>query len=163
MQLLRVARHLKEELGVTKFDLEFLGEGPLEGPMKSYISRYGLEENVRLCGQVPHQVLLETLVSSDIFCFPSLHEACPIVLIEAMALGKPLVAFNYPFAREIVGKEFAELLASSTLDFARKIVYLMKNDGDRLKLGRTLYNHAAQFDSSNIAAEYQTAYQGLIR
>ncbi len=163
MQLLRVARHLREELGVTNFDLRIFGEGPLEGVMRSYISRYGLQENVQLCGRVPLEALLGELASSDVFCLPSLYETCCVVLIEAMALGKPVVAFNFPFNREIMGEELIALFASDMLDFARKVAYLLKHDDERRKFGAVLYDRALNFDSSNIAADYQTAYENLVR
>jgi glycosyltransferase involved in cell wall biosynthesis len=68
--------------------------------LRAFVSRLGLEERVRFLG---HRVdVPEVLAASDIFVFPSLYEGLGGALIEAMALGMPIVASDLPALREIV-------------------------------------------------------------
>jgi len=162
LHLLRIARCLIDELGVTRFDLQVFGSGPMEQLMRRYIARFGLERNVRLRGHVSRRTLLTNLASSDIMCFPSLYEACPLAMIEAMALRKPVVTFDLPFSREILGENCDMLVAEDTLDYARKLVHLIDSPADRAQLGRILGARAEIFDSSRTAASYRAIYEDLI-
>jgi len=109
---------------------------------------------------VQRKILLAELAASDIVCMPSLYEACPLAVIEAMAMGKPVVAFDLPYAREML-QDNGMLLASGGLDFAQKLGHLIRSQDDRTRLGRTLKNSVARFDSETIAMEYRDIYAGL--
>jgi glycosyltransferase involved in cell wall biosynthesis len=54
------------------------------------------------------------LDSLDIVCMPSRHEGMPLVLLEALALGKPVVASDVAGIREVVGKSGAAVLVAPT-------------------------------------------------
>ena len=100
-------------LGISDFVLQIFGSGPLEQPLREYLARHGLERNIELRGHVPHRILLAGLADSDIVCVPSLYEACPVAVIEAMAMGKPVVAFDVPFARN-TPREWRTLASDSS-------------------------------------------------
>ena len=80
--------------------LIIVGTGELEGMVKDFIAKFNLEKRIHLLGfrnDIPD--LLKTF---DIFLLPSLWEGFGIVLIEAMASGKPIVATNASSIPEIV-------------------------------------------------------------
>ncbi len=160
-QLVRIVQHMVSGLGISDFDLQIFGSGPLERPLREYLTRHGLERNIKLRGHVPRRILLAGLADSDIVCMPSLYEACPVAVIEAMAMGKPVVAFDVPFAREMLQGSSA-LLASDSSDFAQKLAWLIRSPDDRKRLGRMLKDRAAIFDSTQIAMEYQAIYTSLV-
>ena len=160
LRLLKVARYLVEDLAVRNFELNVFGAGPLEEACRSYVSRNNLEANVKLRGFVDRRTLLKGLADSDIVCVPSYYEACPVSMIEAMAFGKPVVAFNLPYAREILPKE-KQMLASNEMDFATKLAQLVNSEGDRRRLGSIAMRQAAKFDSEKVAASYCAIYQSL--
>jgi L-malate glycosyltransferase len=66
------------------------GDGPLKSEALNYIKRQGLDENVKLLGFRSDPIDILSIL--DIFVLTSLHEGVPIVLLEAMALAKPIVA-----------------------------------------------------------------------
>lgn len=70
-----------------------IGEGSLRRPMKQRIERLGLEDRVLLPGLMPDRELHTFMAACDVFCLPSIErtEAFGIVLLEAMAFGKPLI------------------------------------------------------------------------
>lgn len=75
-------------------------EGHATAELERYRTAAGLERQVRFLGHrtdVP-----EILAAADLFVFPSLYEGLPGAVIEAMALGLPLVASDIAPVREVV-------------------------------------------------------------
>lgn len=77
------------------------GRGSEYHALESQISRLGMEERILLAGSTEDPTA--TLADSDVFVLPSRYEGFGIALIEAMAAGLPVVAFDCPAGpREIV-------------------------------------------------------------
>jgi glycosyltransferase involved in cell wall biosynthesis len=69
--------------------LGIIGDGELHRELETYVFDHGLEKKVFLPGQVPDAV--RYLRALDLFVFPSEHEGFGMALLEAMALGLPVV------------------------------------------------------------------------
>jgi len=157
MTLVKSIRHLLYDLRVSNFELRVFGTGPLYKALASYVRQNGLEAHVKLRGFVPRRTLLGEMIASDIVCVPSMYEACPLTMLEAMSLGKPVVAFDLPFSREILGRD-SGLLCKDSLDFARKLAQLIESSYDRNRHGRKVESQAKRFDASVIAKMYHRMY-----
>jgi rhamnosyl/mannosyltransferase len=74
------------------------GDGPLTPALKQRVKSKGLESRVILTGKIPFSEIHSYFELCDIFCLSSIErsEAFGVVLLEAMSLGKPLVATNVP-------------------------------------------------------------------
>ncbi len=66
------------------------GSGPMEAELKKEVKEAGLEKRVKFAGFVDH--VEELLVQADCFVFPSLQEGLPVAVMEAMAVGLPVIA-----------------------------------------------------------------------
>jgi len=88
--LIEAAKRLTKH--TTAFQLTVVGDGPLRESLQQQIDRAGLAEQVRLVGGVPSDRLGETLVAADGFLFTTEFEAFGLVVLEAMAVGLPVVA-----------------------------------------------------------------------
>ena len=162
LQLLESLQILRQRFRFDNFELNMFGRGPLERTICQLVSRLGLEQNVRLRGFVAHNELLVWLASSDLVCFPSLSECLPMALIEAMALGKPIVAFDKPFARETMG-DVGSPFARSIEHFATNLYRLCIDEGLRKRVGRALQQRArTEFDINIIARKYAKLYSDLV-
>ncbi len=75
-----------------KTKLFIAGTGPMFEPLKDLIKKMGLEERAILLGF--YEDLLGLLRSLDIFVLSSITESAPLVVLEAMAAGLPVVATN---------------------------------------------------------------------
>jgi glycosyltransferase involved in cell wall biosynthesis len=72
--------------------LEFFGSGPQEENLKKYIAVYGLNEQVKLCGNIKPDELVEVYKSAHFLMLPSRSEGWPKAVAEAMFWGSiPLV------------------------------------------------------------------------
>ncbi|MGA2973260.1 MAG: glycosyltransferase family 4 protein [Candidatus Bathyarchaeia archaeon] len=161
--LLRVISSITRDMSEVTFELQVFGRGPLENNLKRYVAQHNLSRIVTFHGHVAREIFLKNMNDCDIVCFPSLYEACPLLMMEAMAMGKPVVAFDRPFSEEIIGNERAKLLASDERDYGAKLVSLMKSEDDRLELGRRLRSKARNFDSAITASLYNEIYMRLFR
>jgi glycosyltransferase involved in cell wall biosynthesis len=74
--------------------LDLVGEGPEHSALGALAGRLGLGQWVRLAGSVPDPMPL--LRAADLFVLPSREEGMSIALLEAMALGIPVVATAIP-------------------------------------------------------------------
>jgi glycosyltransferase involved in cell wall biosynthesis len=69
-----------------------IGVVPEPGDVDSALETAGLTERVKLVGPVAHEQVPRYMGASDIFILPSKHEGAPRVVLEAMAMGLPVVA-----------------------------------------------------------------------
>lgn len=76
------------------------------------------------------------LDSLDIVCMPSRHEGLPLVLLESLALGKPVVASDVTGIREVVGESGAAQLvtAANAQELAEAVKGLMGGPAERRRL-----------------------------
>lgn len=73
-------------------ELVIVGDGPLRETLEHQISLAGLAERIALHGALPESETLDQVARADVFVLPSLMEGLPVVLMEAMALEKPVIA-----------------------------------------------------------------------
>lgn len=83
--------------------LYIAGDGELRREYEEYIKDLKLEERVILLGELSPDKVYSFLSNGDVFLFPSSWEAFGFSVVEAMAIGLPIVASDIPAMREIVG------------------------------------------------------------
>jgi len=82
--------------------IDIIGEGPERSKLQGLIERFGLQDSVTLHGNVPHTLVQNHLVNSDILSFPSVREFGGGVVVEAMAVGVVPVVCEYGGPAELV-------------------------------------------------------------
>jgi glycosyltransferase involved in cell wall biosynthesis len=97
---LAAVKQLKEEK--KNIQLVIVGSGPLWDEMVSYIQNNDLQGVVRMTGNIQHEEVIRIISESDIFILTSIHEGLPTVLVEAMALAKPVVVPRLEGISELV-------------------------------------------------------------
>lgn len=130
--LLPVLAKLKAE--TPPVHLVMIGEGPEFVRLKEQAAKLNIEDRVTCTGERPEASRL--LPAFDLFCFPSLSEGLPNVILEAAAAALPIVAWDLPFNREILDTQSAMLLPPEDLDaFAKAISVLIGDPNHRKALG----------------------------
>jgi len=71
--------------------LLIIGEGSVRRELESLSVKLNIDSSTRFLGHVPDEYLPEILASASVVSIPSLSEGLPIVLLEAMSMGKPVV------------------------------------------------------------------------
>lgn len=85
--------------------LRIIGSGAEGATLQNTIKKKNLTQSVAIEDFMTHKNLLEVFARSKIFVLPSYRESFGLVLVEAMACGTPVVAFDIKTGpREIVGR-----------------------------------------------------------
>ncbi len=114
----------------------FAGEGPQEGYLRSLAERLGVRENVTFSNYPfrAHSVIREM----DIFVLPSVRESFGFSALEALAFGKPVVAFGvggvYTFIKD--GETGLIVPARDVEGLAAALLELIDDPAKRVRLGR---------------------------
>lgn len=110
--------------------------GNLTSELENFKNHLGLNGQVRFLGH--RQDVAEILAAADLFVFPSLYEGLPGAVLEAMALGLPIVASDIPPVREVVEESRNALLvaSASSTELAKAIVTLLADRDKALAYGR---------------------------
>jgi glycosyltransferase involved in cell wall biosynthesis len=163
LNLIEVFKIVSER--VKNVNLQIVGEGPLRQAVERKIEEYGLQDRVTLHGEVTHQRALEILASSAIYVLTSVEEAQSISLIEAMALGKPVVATSVGGVPEIVLDGMNGLLTPPRLPgrMAQLIEQLLRDPALAENLGKAAAASVKDFSWNNIALEYLNIYRQVCR
>ena len=109
------------------------GEGPALAHCKRYAASLGLQQHVRFVGYLSRSsALLDCYRAGDLFVFASKTETQGLVLLEAMALGVPVVSTAYMGTTDIVRPQRGALHAPDDEEgFANGVVELLRNPARR--------------------------------
>jgi glycosyltransferase involved in cell wall biosynthesis len=92
--------------------LTVVGDGPDAERLRGQVSRHGIADRVTLTGALDAEAVTQRLSTADIFCLPSFAEGVPVVLMEAMAAGVPVVSTRVMGIPELVEDETSGLLVA---------------------------------------------------
>ena len=82
--------------------LTIVGDGPDRRLLEEQTKQLGLESNIHFIGPLSQTEVANNLASTDVFVLPSFGEGVPVVLMEAMASGVPVVATQIAGIPELV-------------------------------------------------------------
>ncbi len=145
--------------------LMIAGEGPALDSLKKLTARRKLQDHVSFVGYLDRRAaLLDCYRAADAFVFASRTETQGLVLLEAMALGVPVISTAVMGTRDIVGPQRGALVPQDDeADFARHIVKLMGDSALRARLGAEGRVYAAEWNAGALAGRLADAYQEVIR
>lgn len=74
------------------FELVLAGDGPMRGEIEELVDRLGLEDKVKLVGWQSNGQVRDLIRNSRAMVLPSFAEGLPVVIMEALALGRPVIS-----------------------------------------------------------------------
>jgi phosphatidylinositol alpha-mannosyltransferase len=161
--LLKAYKRIKEELPNSR--LIVVGPGTrLRHKYEKLVRRSGLEDVIFL-GHVSYDELPRYYKTADIFCSPATgRESFGIVLLEAMALGKPVVASNIEGYANVVTHGIEGLLVPPRDEaaLAKTLISLMTDNLARQQMGARGKLRAAEFSWEHIAQRVLSYYVSLL-
>ena len=160
--LLNALPYLKEEFKSIK--LLIVGEGSLVEELKARAKKNNIFDNILFTGR--RRDIPEILASINIFVMPSIAEGLPNALLEAMAMGKPIVTTEVGGIPEIVKNGFNGLLVPprDTLSLSKAIKELISNDRLAAKLGQAARDLVHDnLSIKAIAQKWQSLYLSILK
>jgi glycosyltransferase involved in cell wall biosynthesis len=124
LALVKLAYLLQKES--LNFRIIVHGEGPLFQKIKRSIVAYKLT-NIELKGFANRQQLMRSMRLCRFILIPSFYEACPMILLEGMCMGKIPLMFDLPYAREFTKNGEYGILATNVKDMVSKIKTMQQN------------------------------------
>ncbi|OOG56558.1 glycosyltransferase family 4 protein [Rhodanobacter sp. C03] len=142
-----------------EFEMDIVGEDTLQGEMQRLACQLGLEHHVRFHGFKTQRELRPMMESADLLVMSSLHEAGPLVLLEAAVAGVPAVG-------TAVG-HFVEWSPSAALAvpvkdwdaLANAIHQVLANEELRLRMAEEAQHRAILEDADYTVQALQTLYR----
>jgi glycosyltransferase involved in cell wall biosynthesis len=162
--LLEALASLRSRVDAT---VTLAGSGPAEDSLRQLAERLGVADSVTFAGPVGQDELPLLLARHDVFCLPSFAEGVPVVLMEAMAVGLPVVSTQIAGVPELVTDGSTGLLVPPGRADALACALLALATDEELvqKLaaaGRLVVEQ--RFDSvqcaSQLAAEFERRHRG---
>jgi 1,2-diacylglycerol 3-alpha-glucosyltransferase len=145
--------------------LTIAGEGPALESLRKLAAKRNLQKHVLFVGYLDRRgALLDCYRAADAFVFASRTETQGLVLLEAMALGVPVISTAVMGTCDIVGAKRGALVPEDDeADFARNIVRLLRDPVLRVRLGAEGRAYAAEWNAGALAERLADAYQEVIR
>jgi len=161
--LIRAMRLVRERLPEAK--LLVVGGGELVGEFKALSQHLELQEAVIFAGSIDNQLLPTYYAAADVFVLPSISgpENSPVVVFEAMASAKPVVASCLPGLLDIVqDNQTGFLVPIKDIDkLATAIANLLIDAPLRNKMGHTARLFAETYSWDRCALEMERIFQEL--
>lgn len=167
--LLVTAAHRLAQKGV-KFELVLAGDGEMRGEVEALIARYELAGQVRITGWISSGQVREEIQAARGLVLPSFGEGLPIVIMEAMALRRPVLTTYLAGIPELVrpGENGWLVPAGSVDELATAMEDFLATPADKLrKMGDAAYlrvveRHSIDTEAAKLAALFREAASGAM-
>jgi 1,2-diacylglycerol 3-alpha-glucosyltransferase len=141
-----------------------VGSGPSENEIRRTFESCGLDGRLHLVGSREGQDLVDAYHAMDVFVFASYTETQGMVLTEAMAAGRPVVALDGPGVREVVrdGENGRLLESESSAEFAAAVEEIAAaSPRRREEFARAARRTAGEFALERSARKLMDIYERL--
>jgi colanic acid/amylovoran biosynthesis glycosyltransferase len=162
---IRALHRLMKEIPHVQIRYDIIGEGPLHGDLQHLLHELGLVRQVRLLGAKTQGEVIQALLESDILLAPSLAEALPVSLMEAHAVGLPVVATQVGSVDQIVQHGKSGFLAppGDVPALCRHLSDLIQHPEMRAEMGRCGRGHVEQhYDIDRLNDRLVNLYENLL-
>lgn len=152
LQALLVAMQVLGQQKQLDADLWVIGGGD-QVPFKTMAESLGLRERVSFLGTLSNSEVRAKMAEADVFSFPSLlspnwMEQYGFAVVEAMANGLPVVAFDSGSIREVCGEDAVYASTGNAHSLAEGLELLIRNSDDSVNRGKKLRDRALrEFDA----------------
>lgn len=142
-----------------KFQFLIIGDGPEKDNLKALSEELGLSKQIHFIGKIPNDKIRNYHKISEAFLFSSRSETQGIVLLEAMAEGKPVIALEGTGVSDIVRNGFNGYLIDDDMEQWTKQIAKMIDDEKLLKkLGKGAKQTAQSYGTCEIASKAEVFY-----
>jgi glycosyltransferase involved in cell wall biosynthesis len=145
--------------------LVIAGEGPALPALRRQAAALQLDDHVRFVGYLPREGgLRDCYAAADVFTFASHTETQGLVLLEAMAIGLPVLAIPALGAAEIILPRRGAVAAADTPKaFAEQLVALLERPAKLATMADEAIAFAREWDAPTQGARLAALYRELLR
>jgi glycosyltransferase involved in cell wall biosynthesis len=155
-QLLLIEAMATLAAGDILCELVLVGDGPMRGAVETMIHRHGLANRIRITGWIGSTQVRDEILAARALVLPSFAEGLPVVIMEAMALRRPVLCTYVAGIPELVrpGENGWLFPAGSVEELASAMQdCLLKSADDLKKMGDAGYARAIARHSIDMEAD----------
>jgi len=127
-------------------EIHLVGDGVIKQDLENLAFNLGLSDNVFFYGRVPNEKVLSLMKSTDLFLIPSRTEGLPRVLIEAMAMGLPVIGSNVGGIPELIDQEF--VFENENVDELVKLIEYITKSKNIATISKANIEKVQEYDKS---------------
>lgn len=144
---------------LKKAKLKIIGDGPEASYIQNFIKKNKIQDSIKFLGFQSRNEIVKALWNSYALLLPSFREGTPSVVLEAMSVGRPIVATKVGDLKRIIKSDVGILTNTGCPDeFARGTIEVFRRKFNP----HTIHNRVLKFDVSNVASEYLYFYESLM-
>ena len=140
----------------SEWVVDIYGEGAEKNILQQKIDAFGLQQRVRLQGVT--NKISEEMLKSSVLLLSSRWEGMPMVVLEAIECGLPVIAYDITAMLPLVtdGVEGCIVKQFDTDAFAEAMLYMANNETTRKKFGKAAIAKASKFNVKVIAKQWES-------
>ena len=145
--------------------LYIIGTGSMESTLRGMVSAFNLTNRVVFVGNITHNLKIKYLNAADFVVVPSIYgEAFGIVVIEALAAGKPVIATRIGGMKDILHPEKDGLFVPAADSNALKnaIETLLEDETLLAQMSKNALETAKRYDWNVVGKEILSLYKSLL-
>lgn len=155
--LLRTFRRILDREPASRLDI--VGEDTLAGAIQRLAASLGLDDAVTFHGALPSSAVFELLGRADLLLVTSRHEAGPVVVLEAAALGIPTVGTAVGHVADFSPELAVAVPVGDAEALAERALELLHDGERRAAMGRRVRAFAGEWTADATAARFGTIYR----
>ncbi|MCZ6676415.1 MAG: glycosyltransferase family 4 protein [Candidatus Poribacteria bacterium] len=161
--LIRAVPRVIQE-ATNDFEIELVGDGPERANLVKLADELGVRHKIHFAGSVPYSELPKKYKEADVFTLCSLAEGMPLVVLEAMGSGLPIVASRVQGIEDLeaVGTNGALFTPGDADALAQGLIEMINSGKRRVQMGRASVARVQKYDWKNIAESYLDIYREVM-
>jgi 1,2-diacylglycerol 3-alpha-glucosyltransferase len=144
--------------------LLLVGDGPESYRLGHMVKQSDFAQRIIFTGEIPYKDIGDYYGAADLFVSTSMTEVHPVVLLEAMASGLPVVAVKSVGYSDTIRHEIDGLLCDENVkEFSKSVLFLLNDISARKLMGQRAEERVKDFSLDIITEEIIEAYLSLLK
>jgi len=141
--------------------LKIMGEGNEKENLIALTAELKIEKNVQFLGRIAREKTAQYYQEANVFVLPSFNEGMSNAMLEALAVGLPLIATETGGTKELIkeNKNGFTILMGDSFDLAEKIEKLIKDQALCIQMGQESRKLAEGMSWQEVAEQYFQVYK----
>lgn len=144
--------------------LDIAGSGRLDAELRKRAADLGISDHVRFLGQRPHKEVAERLAAAAALVLPSSYEGFPMVLLEAWAVGAPVIATSIAAIPEVCtdGEDALLVPPGDAAALTEAIITVLKDATLAELLASAGHQKVQQYSHATVNARLEDQYRTVL-